>query len=118
MNANHAFQQIWSKYLPIINLKLRQAIAKNEAQTLQMDKYDFTKIAATKGSTAFTFTLDFRNGMATNNMKLPLVAREFVAALNENKTSKEMIQSGYITFKMSAAFILSIKTHEQPVPVN
>src|ERR1043165_7697394 len=102
MSAHLAFQRIWSKYLPIINIKLRQAIAKNEPQTVQMDKYDFFKVSAAKGTTAYTFTVDFRNGMATNNFKLPVVAREFVHALYENPMAKSMVKSGHITFKMSA----------------
>ena|SRR3569832_84184 len=111
MNANNAFQRIWVKYSPLITLKLKQAISKNEAQAINVDKFDFSKAVTGKNNSAFSFTLEYYDGIARNSMKLPAAARELAAVLNENAATKEMIKSGHFTFKMGSTFILSIQKH-------
>jgi hypothetical protein len=110
MSANKPFQRIWTKYLPIIALKLRQAISKNEPQELAVDRFDFANTSNSK--TAYSFNLEFKNGVAMNSMKMSAIAREFAAALNENQTAMDMVKSGHFTFKMGSKFVLSIEKHQ------
>jgi hypothetical protein len=108
MGVNNTFQRVWSKYLPLISLKLRQAIAKNDLQQINLDKFDFTHASASK---SYSFSLEFKNGATLNNMKMSPIAREFAEALNSNEAVKQMVKSGHFTFKLSSNFVLSIQKH-------
>jgi len=110
MSANKPFQRIWTKYSPVIALKLRQAIAKNELQEFAVDRFDFANTSNNK-NTAYSFSLEFKNGIAMNSMKMTAVAREFAAALNENQAVMDMVKTGHFTFKMGSKFVLSIQKH-------
>jgi hypothetical protein len=110
MSANNTFHRIWAKYQPLITLKLKQAISKNEVQELTLDKFDFEKTSTNK-NIVYSFILDYRNGATTGSMKLSPVAREFAAALNENTVVKDLLKSGHFTFKLGSKFTLSIQKH-------
>jgi hypothetical protein len=116
MSAGKAFQRIWSKYTPLIALKLKQAILKNEPQQIALDSFDFTTALGTK-TAAYRFSLDFVNGATSNSMKMTNVAREFADALNANDTVKGLIRKGRFTFKMGSDFKLSIEKHPDEVSV-
>jgi hypothetical protein len=116
MNVNSSFHRIWSKYTPLITLKIKQAIVKNELQEFAIDRFDFANTSSNKNA-AFSFSLEFKNGVTMNSMKLTAVAREFAAAINENPTAKEMIKSGHFTFKMGSKFIMTIEKVNPPQEV-
>jgi hypothetical protein len=110
MGASNSFQRIWSKYQPLITLKLKLAISKNEPQELLIDKFDFDKVSTNKNASP-GFTLDYKDGATSNSMKMSTIAREFAAALNENTAVKDLIRTGHFTFKMGSKYTLSIQKH-------
>ena len=108
MSVNNTYQRIWSKYAPVIALKLKQAITKNELQEVVLDKFDFANTGSKKNA-VFSFSIEYREGRALNSGNLSAVARDFAAALNENLPAKEMVKTGHFTFKMGNKFVLSIQ---------
>jgi hypothetical protein len=111
MSSNRPYQRVWTKYSPLITLKLKQAISKNEPQELAIDKFDFINTSSNKNVASYTFSLEYKNGMTMNNLKMSAVAREFAAVLTENTVAMEIVKAGHFTFKMGSKFILSIEKH-------
>jgi hypothetical protein len=114
MTASNSHQRIWAKYAPLIILKLKQAISKNAPQEISLDSFDFTKSGSKTAS--YSFTLEYKDGVTTSNMKMTTVAREFAAALQANDVLKDLVKKGRFTFKMGSNFVLSIQKHEEAVP--
>ena len=108
MGVNNTFQRVWTKYLPLISLKLKQAINKNDLQQINLDKFDFVSASANKNC---SFSLEYKDGATLNSMKMSVIAREFSEALNSNEAVKRMIKSGHFTFKLNSNFVLSIQKH-------
>lgn len=108
MAEANIYQRVWSKYMPLIILKLRSAINKNEPQVLSIDKYDFEN-AAIKKNSAYSFSLEMKEGRAINNSASAALARDFASALNENETMKDMTRKGHFKFSMGNKFVLTIQ---------
>jgi hypothetical protein len=109
MGEANIYQRVWSKYMPLISLKLKTAISKNEPQMLNIDKYDFENAAIRKNA-AYSFSLEMRDGRAINNSASAALARDFALALNENQGMKDMTKSGHFKFSMGNKFILTIQS--------
>lgn len=101
--------------MPLIVLKLKSAITKNEPQVLNLDKYDFEN-AAIKKNSVYSFNLEMREGRAINNSASAALARDFAAAINENQTMKDLTRQGHYKFSMGNKFVLTIQT-KSPAPV-
>jgi hypothetical protein len=108
MGEANIYQRVWSKYMPLIVLKLRSAINKNESQVLTIDKYDFENAAIRKNA-AYSFNLEMKDGRAINNTASAALARDFALAMNENQVMKDMTRSGHFKFSMGNKFILTIQ---------
>jgi hypothetical protein len=108
MNEANIYQRVWSKYMPLIILKLRTAVSKNEPQELTIDKYDFENAAIRKNG-AYSFKLELKDGRAINNTASAALSRDFALALNESQVMKDMIRMGHFKFSMGNKFILTIQ---------
>ena len=111
MSEANIYQRVWSKYMPLIILKLKSAINKNEAQVLNIDKYDFEN-AAIKKNSVYSFNLEMKEGRAINNTASAALARDFALAINENQVMKDLTRQGHYKFSMGNKFILSIQVKE------
>jgi len=108
MSEANVYQRVWGKYMPLLVLKLRTAISKNEAQVLNVDKYDFENAAIRKNA-AYSFSLELKEGRAINNSAAAALSRDFANALNENPVVKDLIKTGHFKFSMGNKFILTIQ---------
>jgi hypothetical protein len=113
MAETNIYQRVWSKYMPLIVLKLKTAISKNEKQEVSLDKYDFEN-AAIKRNAAYSFNLEMKEGRAINNSASTALARDFASAINENQAMKDLTRSGHYKFSMGNKFVLTIQV-KQPV---
>ena len=111
MSETNIYQRVWSKYMPLITLKLRTAINKNEPQVLSIDKYDFEN-AAIKKNAAYSFNLEMKEGRAINNTASAAVAKDFANALNESQAMKDLTKTGHFKFSMGNKFILTIQAKQ------
>ena len=110
MSDTKMYQQVWNKYFPVIILKIKSAIKKNEMQHLGIDKIDFEN-ASTRKSVKFQFNLEMKEGRTLTNKNNSAVARDFARALNEYEITKELIRTGHFKFIMNNKFVLSIEAN-------
>jgi hypothetical protein len=96
----------WNKYLPVIKILLKRAIA--EDQSLALNSTDFQKTAVVK-KTGFSFSIQFSNGRATNLIGASLPAKDLASVLMEDTTVKELLTKKDFHINMDAKFRLGIK---------
>jgi hypothetical protein len=96
----------WNKYLPVIKILLKRAIA--EEQSLALNSTDFQKTAVVK-KTGFSFSIKFSHGRATNLIGAPLPAKDLASVLMEDTTVKELFTKKDFHINMDAKFRLGIK---------
>lgn len=110
MSNSKIYQSVWNKYLPVIILKLKSAINKNELQQFGMDRIDFEN-ASSRKNVKFQFTLEMKEGRTLLNKNNSSVATDFARALNDQEITKELIKKGHFKFIMDNKFILSIQVN-------
>ena len=108
MSDTKIYQMVWNKYLPVIVMKMKSAVKKNELQQIGMDRIDFEN-ASQKKNARFQFNLEMKQGRLIINKNTSSVARDFARALNEYEITKEMIKASHFKFNLSNKFILSIE---------
>lgn len=96
----------WNKYLPVIKILLKRAVA--EDQSLVLNSTDFQKTAVVK-KTGFSFNLQFSNGKATNLIGASLPAKDLASVLMEDSVVKELFTQKAFHINMDAKFRLGIK---------
>lgn len=96
----------WNKYLPVIKILLKRAVAGD--QSLVLNSSDFQRTAMVK-KTGFSFTLQFSNGRATNLIGAPLAAKDLAFVLMEDSVVKELFTQKDFHINMDAKFRLGIK---------
>ena len=114
MSDKNSYQKVWNKYLPVIILKLRNAIKSNEAQTLNIDKYDFED--AGRKTAAYKFNVEMKEGRALYDRSVPAIARDFAKVITEDTVAKEIVRTGHFSFNMNNKFALTIQKNN-PIPV-
>ncbi|HLG33546.1 MAG TPA: hypothetical protein VI757_01590 [Bacteroidia bacterium] len=107
MNDFNIYQPVWNKYMPVISMKLRSAVKKNELQKLGMDRIDFENAASRKNA-KYQFNLEMREGRAISHKNNSPIALDFARALNENNSINSLIKTGHFVFTMDSKFVLSI----------
>ena len=110
MNEFKIYQPVWNKYMPVISMKLRTAIKKNELQKLSMDKIDFENAGSRKNA-KYRFNLEMREGRAISDKNNSAIALDFASALNENEAIKSLINSNHLKFSLDSKFVLSIESN-------
>ena len=102
------YQYVWNKFLPVIAMKLKTAVKKNEPQVLEIDKLDFER-ASDKKNAKYQFKLEMNEGRALRSKDNSAIALDFARALNEFESTKEIIKTGSFKFSMNTKFMLSIE---------
>jgi len=116
--AQNLYQPVWDKFMPVILLKLKSALKKQESEFLVMDKLDFEKASHRKNS-SYLFHLEMNEGRVLRSKETSSIGIDFARALKENEVLFSLIKHGSIIFSMNNKFVLSIvpkfKTVETPV---
>jgi len=96
--------QLWNKYLPIIKILLKKAVAAE--QNLQLNVTDFERAGiARKAGNKFSFS--FSNGRADAVIASDL-ARDLVYILLQDKTAKEIFMQNDYVISLNTKYQLSI----------
>jgi hypothetical protein len=96
--------QLWSKYLPIIKILLKKAVAAD--QNLQLNVTDFERAGiARKSGNKFSFS--FNNGRADAVIASDL-ARDLVYILLQDKAAKEIFMQNDYVISLNTKYQLSI----------
>ena len=100
------YTQAWTKYLPVIKILLKRAVAGE--QSLDLNRSDFEKAGIARKS-SHKFHIEFSNGRVNNVISSSALAKNLALVLLEDKVVKEtFVQSDY-AIGMSTKFQLSIK---------
>jgi hypothetical protein len=107
MQESEVYQPVWKKYVPVIAMKLKQAIRKNEPASFNVYKPDFQNVTKRK-KTVFDFTLEIRDGQVKNTLSLPEVAKDLFKVLKQDVALSQLINNGRVTFILNSDFILTL----------
>jgi len=107
MSIQNPYQPVWDKFFPVILLKLKSALKKQEAEFLVMDKLDFEKASHRKNS-SYMFHLEMNEGRVLKSKDTSSVGMDFARALKENEILFSLIKHGAIVFTLNNKFVLSI----------
>lgn len=100
------YTHIWNKYLPLIHLLMKRAVASD--QLLDMNVTDFER-TGTARKAGHRFTILFRGGrLETMVSSLPL-ARDLAAALLSDPRVKELMEPNDYAFQLSSKYQLGIR---------
>lgn len=99
------YTQVWNKYLPVIRILLKRSAQGD--QLLGLNRIDFEKTSRSR-KPACTFSIELVNGRFTSITRSE-PARELVALLLENDTTKTLLRENTYTISLNADFQLKIK---------
>ncbi len=101
------FTQTWKIYLPVIVILLKRSA--QEEQTLAMNLTDFERAAGGR-KMKFSFNnLQIKNAKLSINNKYTNVAKELAALLQEDESSRKIIQDQHIEISLNNDFKLTIR---------
>ena len=101
----------WNRYLPVIRIKMKEAINKNELSQLSLSKYDF-EVAGGRLKSPYTFSLELIGGKFTNSIACSDVARNLYQVLSTDAVAREWLQDKRLKINMSAKFVLNFSKME------
>ena len=100
------YTQIWNKYLPVIRILMKRAVASE--QLLDLNQSDFERSGATRKS-GYKFNILFCNGRVDNVISAWPIARDLADTLLQDVAAKELLAGNDFQISMSAKFQLGIK---------
>ncbi|CAN5595156.1 hypothetical protein BH11BAC1_BH11BAC1_05130 [soil metagenome] len=107
MSTQNPYQPVWDKFFPVILMKLKSALKKQDAEFLVMDKLDFDKASHRKNS-SYMFRLEMNEGRVLKSKDTSSVGMDFARALKDNERLFELVKHGEIIFTLNNKFVLSI----------
>ncbi len=107
MSTNNLYQPVWDKFLPVIAMKLKSALKKQEPEYLVMDQLDFEKASHRKNS-KYQFHLELNEGRIIRSKDTSAVGLDFARALKDNALIYSLIKDGIFIFALNNKFVLSL----------
>jgi hypothetical protein len=104
--STNVYQPVWDKFLPLILMKIKSAIRKQQAETLVMDQVDFEKASHRKKS-SYVFKVELNEGRIQKSDSSS-IGIDFARALKDNETAFALIRYGSIMFSLNNKFVLTI----------
>ena len=105
------FVQTWNKYLPVIKILLKRSVT--SVQTLNMNSSDFQRAAGGR-KIKYTFSVYLVKGRTQNAESPSALAKDLIAALQQDDTTKFFIRQNEMEFSMNNSFQLTIKLCTPP----
>src|SRR5215212_11603452 len=105
------FTQTWNKYLPIIKILLKRSA--KEEQRLEMNSTDFQRAAGGR-KVKYTFSIELNKGRLKTIVAPPPMARDLIAALDQDEVTRRFIRQSNLEFSMNSSFQLLIKNNTPP----
>lgn len=107
MSDSKVYQPVWNKYMAVLILKIKEAVKKGEPQSFTMDKIDFESASSRKNA-KYQFNVEMKEGRIAINKNNAAIARDFVRAINEHDSLKEIVRSRPFKFVLDSKFALTI----------
>jgi len=105
------FIQTWNKYLPIIKILFKRSVAAE--QTLAMNSTDFQRAAGGR-KVKYSFSIVLVKGRIQNSDAPPPLAKDLVAALQQDDVTRSFIRQNELELSMNNSFQLTIKNTTPP----
>ena len=103
------YQKVWDKFLPVIAMKLKSALRKQETEYLVIDQVDFEKAGYRKKQN-YQFHLEMNEGRVLKSNKTSTVGIDFARAMKEYPPVYDIIKNGIFVFTFNSKFVLSIES--------
>jgi hypothetical protein len=100
-----SYGYLWGKYRPAI-LKLMISSAEGP-QHYKFSAHE-VRTANPKGKGGFTFTLKVHKGVAANDIKLSVIAKDLLRVLQQSKKASELSESSMYEFTLDKHFVLHV----------
>ncbi len=107
MKKSNLYISLWTKSLPEIIRRLKNI---SSTEPIQLKSEDFHRVGNRQ---KYSFNLEFKDGLVSNNIGGSAVARDLEAVLQNNSVVKELIKSGHYKFKMDKDYLLWITQIEE-----
>jgi hypothetical protein len=93
------FTQTWKKYLPVITILIKRSVVAE--QTLDMNVIDFTKASGGRKTKLSFSNLELNNGKINTVIKQTPLATDLAVTLQENTTTKKLLENQNLVFSMN-----------------
>ena len=103
MKTSKKYIDLWIAKRKEIKNRLKTASGK---KLIQLNSDDFRKVGNRK---KYSFNLEFRDGIVSNNIGGSAVARDLAAVLINSLEIKNILKSGHFKIRMDKEFILWIE---------
>ena len=105
------YRNVWSRYLPIIRIVMKRALAAE--QILDLNASDFEK-AGMKRKSGYKFSFNLKGGKLQNVIvQLPL-ASSLAAVLLEDEVASELTRANEFYFALSPKYQLTVRHIPHP----
>jgi hypothetical protein len=101
------YQPVWDKFLPVIAMKLKSALRKQESEFLVMDQLDFEK-ASQRKRLSYQFHLELNEGRVVKSKNTTAVGIDFARALKDYPPVFELLKMGVFIFAFNNKYVLSL----------
>jgi hypothetical protein len=102
------YQIVWKRYLPVIMMKVKEAIRKNEPVSVQLYKPEFQYVGKKK-NVVYEFELEMKNGRAANNLRISAIAKDLSETLRQNPFMRDLMDRAHYKFVLNSDFMLKIE---------
>ena len=109
------YNQVWKKYLPIINIQLKRA--SSEDRTTDLNRMDFER-AGIGRKTGYKFTIQLTNGRVSNVISGSPIAMNLAAILLEDDNTKKILKDHVYEISMNTKFQLITKDLTEKKPAD
>jgi hypothetical protein len=99
------YVHVWNKYLPIIKILMKRALAEN--QTFDLNRLDFEK-AGSGRKAGYRFTIEFRGARVANIISGSQLASDLAMVLLNDPASKAILADHEFTIALNPKFQLTI----------
>src|SRR2546428_6606625 len=97
------YNQVWKKYLPIINIQLKRSAS--EERITDLNRMDFER-AGIGRKTGYKFTIQLTNGRVSNVISGSPLAMNLAAILLDDENTKKILKDHTYEISMNTKFQL------------
>lgn len=104
------YTQVWSKYLPVIRIMLKRAVA--SPQVLKLNRTDFDKAGGGK-KVGFKFLVEFKNGKVQNRFT-SAIAKDLVTVIQQDAATMAILSGKEFEIDMNPKCEVNLKYTSAP----
>jgi hypothetical protein len=99
------YTQVWTKFLPVIRIMLKRAVA--SPQLLKLNRTDFDKAGGGK-KVGFRFTVELTNSKVQNKVSSP-IAKDLISILQQDEATTAILSGKSYELDLNPKCELSIR---------